>query len=127
MFKNALSIGAVAVLLCALGYAEAGPSPGSGVIPAIGLSGTLRPLPDGSYLFAGTFTDLRTGRTLSAPQLRFESGATATTTIADANSDSDALSLTVSADKATNSAIVELSWRRNGQASVLNRLDLRLR
>jgi len=125
MFKNPLFLAAAAVLLCALGYAAARPS-AEGAVPPIGLSGTLRPQPDGSYLFAGTFTDLRTGKTLSAPQLRFGSGSTATTTIADGDADSDALSLSVSADRTKNSATVELSRRRHGEVSVLNRLDLRL-
>jgi hypothetical protein len=124
MFKNPLSAAAAVVLFCALGYAAAVPASESGAFSSIGLSGTLRPLPDGSYLFAAAFTDLRTGRTLSAPQLHFESGSTATTAIADV--DSDGLSLTVSADKSKDAATVELSRRRNGQVSVLNRLDLRL-
>jgi len=125
MFKNTLSLAAAAVLLCALGYAAARPS-SERTAPPIGLSGTLRPQPDGSYLFAGTFTDLRTGKTLSAPQLRFASGSTATTTISGEEAESDALSLSVSADRTKNSATVELSRRRHGDVSVLNRLDLRL-
>ena len=88
------------------------------------LTGALKPLAGGSYLFSATITDLQSGKAVSAPQLRFANGDTAAVTIESGGE--EALKLTVTADKASGRAMVDLVELRGAASTTLSRLDLQL-
>ena len=92
---------------------------------AIALSGSIRPQPDGTYLYGGTVRDLGTGEILASPQVRFTDGESATATIGSSRTDS--FTLTVSADRSRGTAAVDLSRMEKGRASTIQHLDFRLK
>ena len=125
MLKRQLVLIAVLVGLAYTAFAAVTlQSPSSSVLTPKGLTGTLKPLSDGTFTFSATITDLRSGEALSAPQLHFASGETAAVTI-ERNSQ-DVLKLTVAADKAMAKATVELVEQHGSASVTLSRLDFQL-
>lgn len=117
------AVGAVLCLLAAFVYA-AGTRADADDSP-IGLEGVLKPLPEGGYLFSGTITELNTGETLAAPQLRFASGDRASVTIRQEGQ--TPLVLTAEADGAQRTAVIDLSRMREGRPVRVSRLEVHLR
>jgi len=117
------AVGAVLCLLAAFVYA-AGTRADADDSP-IGLEGVLKPLPEGGYLFSGTITELNTGETLAAPQLRFASGDRASVTIRQEGQ--TPLVLTAEADGAQRTAVIDLRRMREGGPIRVSRLEVHLR
>lgn len=126
MFSKRVSpaaVGAVVCLLAAFVYA-AGTRVNADDSP-IGLEGVLKPIPDGGYLFSGTITDLNTGETVAAPQLRFASGDRASVTLR--REGQTPLVLTAEADGAQRTAVIDLRRMRESRPIRVSRLEVRLR
>ena len=126
MFSKRVSpaaVGAVLCLLAAFVYA-AGTRTNADDSP-IGIEGVLKPLPDGGYLFSGTITELHTGETLAAPQLRFASGDRASVTLR--REGQAPLVLAAEADGAQRTAVIDLSRMREGRPVRVSRLEVHLR
>jgi hypothetical protein len=126
MLQKLRVLATVVCLVLAVAVAVAAVSAGAGNSSrAMALSGSIRPQPDGTYLYGGTIRDLGTGEILARPQVRFADGESATTTIG--GSETDSLTLTVSADRSRGTAAVDLSRTEKGRLSTIQHLDFRLR
>jgi hypothetical protein len=122
--KKILLVAALGVVMCvALAAAFQAPRPEAMQTP-VGLTGTLKPLSGGNFMFSATITDLRSGEAIAAPQLRFASGDSAAVKIE--SNGGEALELTVTADRARNRATVELVELHGAVSTTLSRLDLQL-
>ena len=122
---NARTLSVAATVLALFGclwIAEAGPARGA---PPVTVAGKLSPCADGTFAFDAEIRDLASGETLVRPALRFADGGRAS--VKAEIPGRETLTLTVEADRARNTATIELARVDGSAVTPLSRFDVRLR
>ena len=117
-----LGLAAAAAVLGGIWIAEAAPAKPES---PVAVAGKLAPCDDGSFALDAEIRDLASGQTLVRPALRLADGARAS--VRTEIPGRRPLRLTVEADRAKNTATIELARLDGDSATLLSRFDVRLR
>jgi len=116
---------AAAVVVLVLGSLWIVEADSARVAPQVAVAGKLSPCADGSFALDAEIRDLASGETLVRPALRFADGGRAS--VKTEVPGREPLTLTVEANRARNTATIELSRADGATVTLLSRFDVRLR